>query len=137
MPSSLPPALLNRLRKDEQESNKYLAVSSVEDSIQPVKQSAERKLLSITNKAVDTLEEVLDFGAPKERLAAAEAILDRSPATKQMVAGSTQDQSIPAEALGVLMEGLGKMFSMVVDHRHTELKRAVPVIHPIGETNEP
>lgn len=131
--NALPPTLLTRLRSDEIEANKYLTEASLDDALQPVRQSVERKLLSITNKAVDVLEEVMDFGAPKERLAAAEAVLDRSPATKQVMGGNAQDGSLPAEALGMLMEGLGKMFAVALDQRQLpQPVKADPVIAPKG-----
>lgn len=131
MSNALSPALLARLRKDEVEASKYLADGTIEDGLQQVKQGAERKLLALTHKAVDTLEEVMDYGRPGDRLAAAESILDRSPATKQMVAGQAQEAAIPVEALKSLMEGMSKMFGMAIEHQHTEIKRVQAEPEPV------
>jgi hypothetical protein len=127
----LPANLLERLRKDNASSLMLLETASIPDSTQTIKDLSDRKLLSITTKAVDTLEEVLDYGAPKERLAAAEAILDRSPATKPLLAQADASASLPAEALQILMQGMGKLFAVALDHQHTSIKRAEQVLEPL------
>jgi hypothetical protein len=109
---SLPDALLTRLRKDEKDSNDLLTAGSLPDAVQKVKESAERKLLSITNKAVDTLEEVMDYGAPKDRVVAARKILETSPATKNMQQSIGPETAIPLAAFKGMLEGMAKLFSL-------------------------
>ena len=126
MSNQLPESVLLRLHKDEVESAKQLSTGSLPEAAQTVKQSAERKLLSITGKAIDTLEEVMDGAGPKERVAAATAILDRSPATKPQISNQPTEQAIPLEAIKELFVGMGKMFGQVIDIQHTQIKRAEP-----------
>jgi len=115
--------MLERLRKDELRLLQELPDAQLPDSTAGIKQLADRKLLSLTGKAVDVLEEVMDSGAPKERLAASVAILDHSPATQQQKAVQ-QQESLPMEALELLMNGIGKMFSTVIEHKPSEIKLA-------------
>ena len=126
MSQTLPPALLNRLRRDEVNSNQLLERGELDDAVKAVRNTAERKLLSITPKAVDTIEEVMDMGGTKERLAAAVAVIEHSPATKQQVMGSSQEAAIPVEALKGVLEGIGKMFALGMDHKHSQMRSVAP-----------
>jgi hypothetical protein len=130
MSQQLPASVLSRLRNDEKEVERQLASGQLPETVQTVKQATERKLLSITGKAVDTLEEVMDYGAPKERVAAASKVIDISPATKPQIAGTTNEQSIPLDAVKELFMGMGKMFGQMVDFKHSEIKRAKPLPEP-------
>ena len=105
------PQLVEKLNQENYETQRFLITQPLLDTIEPVKQLAERKLLSLTSKAIDIIEEVADYGAPKERLQAACEILDRSPATKKQDLLLSSDQSFPIEAFKLLVEGMGKMFA--------------------------
>lgn len=126
MSTGLPSSLVERLRKDEVQANQLLTTGLLEEAVQTVKTSADRKLLSLTSKAVDTLEEVMDTSAPKERIAAATAILDRSPATKQNALAGQSEASIPLDALKGALEGMAKIFAIKMEHTHTEIRRVAP-----------
>ena len=127
---SLPDVLVEKLRKDQHEAYRQLQTASLMDCVQPVKENAERRLLAMTDKAIGVIDEVMDFDAPKERLAAAAEVLDRSPATKPQISQAT-DNSLPAEALKTLMEGMGKMFGMALAHIPSEMKVAEGAHYPM------
>lgn len=120
----LPQALLNRLNKDEQEAVKLQARPDTTAAVATpvVRELAEKKLLSMTIKALDTVDAVMDYGDPKERLAAATTVIDRSPATKQLLNTQPVQASVPDAAIQSLMTGLGKLFASMADFKPSEMK---------------
>ena len=104
-----PIELLNKLNTESEAINQSLSTLPSSDSIGIVKQHAERKLLALTPKAIDTLDQGMDASQTKDRLAAASKVLDLSPATRPQVA-SFGEQSIPLDAIKELMTGLSEMF---------------------------
>lgn len=125
---SLPDKLVESLRKQQSEAERFLIDNSSEQSLDQIKELADKKFLSLTGKAIDTAEEVMDYGAPKERLAAASLILDKSPATREeQVIESSGEGAIPMEAFKLLIEGMGKMFNRSLEQQApSPILRALP-----------
>jgi len=121
---SLSDSLVEKLRKEQFEVNRFLTTNLLDDSLEPVKQMAERKLLALTGPALDVLSDNLDSTDQDVKHRAAIAILDRSPATKPTSLQVPTEHSLPPEALKILMEGMGKMFGSLLDHQPTTLKFA-------------
>jgi hypothetical protein len=89
-----------------------LATLNPSDSLPSVKVHAERKLLALTPKAIDTLDDGMNATTTKDRIAAATKVLELSPATRvQTFFGS--EQSVPVEALRSIFESMAKMFKAV------------------------
>ena len=101
--------LVKRLTDEEQSLSHSLATLNPSDSTPSVKAHAERKLLALTPKAIDTLDEGMSCGLLKDRVVAAKEVLDRSPATKQQSIFSSE-QTIPIEALTTILQGMANMF---------------------------
>ena len=101
--------LINRLSDEEAGLSHSLATLNPSDSAVAVKVHAERKLLALTPKAIDTLDEGMSAGLLKDRVVAAKEVLDRSPATRQQSLFSSE-QTIPIEALKTILEGMANMF---------------------------
>jgi hypothetical protein len=110
--ASLPPALVSRLAKQEKEVSLSLATPlPALDSKQPAKDLADRTLLSLTPKALSTLDEAMDSGLTKDRIQAAKEVLDRSPATKPtLLESGTALPQLPPEAVTSLFSGLSRLF---------------------------
>jgi hypothetical protein len=109
--SPLPPSLLERLALDNREVDLVLRTSSPAEAIPLVKDTAERRLLSLTDRAITGVEDIMTNGQPKERLAASLAILDRSPATKPKDALAAAGITLPPDAVAALITGLGSLFN--------------------------
>jgi hypothetical protein len=75
-----------------------------------VREAADRRLLSLTDRAITGVEDIMNNGQPKERLAASLAILDRSPATKPKEGLTGSGITLPAAAVEALITGLGNLF---------------------------
>ena len=101
--------LVKRLTDEEQSLSHSLATLNPSDSAPSVKVHAERKLLALTPKAIDTLDEGMSCGLLKDRVVAAKEVLDRSPATRQQSIFSSE-QTIPIEALTTILQGMANMF---------------------------
>ena len=109
---SLPPALLSRLRLDASSLDESLASSSLPDSIQTGRTYADRRLLHLTPRALDTLERLSSPSASeKVQLSAASEILRRSPATRDSLDLLSSGSSLPLAALSTLSSALSSMAS--------------------------
>ena len=109
--SPLPPSLLSRLASDAAASIEAITSAPLPDATATVRSTSERRLLHLTDKALTTVDTLLESYDPKVRLAAASKILDTSPATKPAATLLPQESSIPVAALKPLFEGLAKLFS--------------------------
>ena len=108
----LPPALLSRLRLDVASLDDSLANSSLPDSIQSGRTYADRRLLHLTPRALDTLERLSSSAASeKAQLSAASEILRRSPATRDSLDLLSSGSSLPLAALASLSSALSSMAS--------------------------
>jgi len=112
-PASLPNSLLERLALDNRRIDTTLTRSTVDEATPLVRESAQRRLLSLTDRALTGVEDIMQNGQPKERLAASLAILDRSPATEQKKAGLEAGVTLPAAAVEALIQGLGNLFQAI------------------------
>lgn len=104
----LPQALLSKLSSEEDSLSLLLSSSPPSSLVPSYKDLSDRTLLSLTPKALSILDETMDSGLPKDRLASALAVLDRSPATKPSLSLSSEP-SIPLEALRSLLSGLSAL----------------------------
>lgn len=108
----LPPALLSRLRQDVSSLDESLASSSLPDSVQTGRTYADRRLLHLTPRALDTLERLSSPAASeKAQLSAASEILRRSPATKDSLDLLSSGSSLPAQVVSTLSSALSSMAS--------------------------
>lgn len=82
MSDVLPPALLARLRSDALSFSESAASSSLSDATSSGRGYASRKLLSLTPKALSTVDRVMSSQNDKDALAAASLVLSKSPATR-------------------------------------------------------
>jgi len=109
--SSLPTSLLDRLALDNTHIETALIRSTPEEATPLVKESSQRRLLSLTDRAITGVEDIMMNGQPKERLAASLAILDRSPATQQKSLSQDAGVTLPTAAVEALIQGLGNLFN--------------------------
>lgn len=107
--SSLPPALLSRLRSDELSAASDLASSPLSSALSSSRSLATRSLLAHTPEAIQTTVSVLRSGSDKDRLAAATLILSKSPATSSDL--STSEASLPPALLSTLASALSSLAS--------------------------
>jgi hypothetical protein len=121
--------LVNKIESEGRDVASSLATLNPSDSLPLVKLHSERKLLALTPRALDVLDEGMSAGLTKDRVAAASKVLDLSPATRiQTTFGS--EQSIPVEALKVIFESMAKMFNARSSFRPS------PVADPIRTVKE-
>lgn len=107
-------SLFDRIAADNKAVESSLIRSSPSEATPLVRDAAERKLLSLTSRAIDITEDVMENGQPRERLGAALAILDRSPATKPKdLASLGASITLPASAVESLITGLGSLFKQM------------------------
>lgn len=111
--SPIPISLLERLALDNRAVDMTLRGSSPSEATPLVKVAAERRLLSLTDRAITGVEDIMTNGQPKERLAASLAILDRSPATKPKDALTAAGITLPPDAVAALITGLGSLFGQL------------------------
>ena len=111
--SVLPTTLLDRLADDNRRAEVALLRSSPEEAAPLVKEAATRRLLSLTDRAITGVEDIMKNGQPKERLAASLAILDRSPATKPKENNLDSGITLPVAAVEALIQGLGNLFAKI------------------------
>lgn len=109
--SPLPPSLLSRLASDTSSSHEAIASSPLPEATSVVRTSSERRLLHLTEKALTTVDTLMDCSDPKVRLSAASKVLDTSPATKPSATLLGAEASLPVAALRPIFEGLGKLLS--------------------------
>ena len=108
----LPPALLSRLRQDSLDLSSSLASSPLPDATSSGRTYADRRLLALAPRALDTLEDLTSSNHDdKIRLGAATEILRRSPATRDSLDLLSSGQSLPASMLAVLATTLSSFAS--------------------------
>ena len=101
--------LLRKIESEGQDVARQLATTNPSDSLAAVRTHSERKLLAMTPRALDVLNEGMEAGQTKDRTLAASKVLDLSPATRiQTVFGS--EQTIPIEALTTILQSMANMF---------------------------
>lgn len=107
-PDSLPPALLNKLNRERSDMASCLATSDLRSAVTASRDYAQRKLLSMTPKALDGLDTLMDSYDPKTRLSAISKVLDSSAATRvdPLASGAISTDALPAAAVTALFEGL-------------------------------
>ena len=133
--SPIPISLLERLALDNRAVDMTLRTSSPSEATPLVKDTADRRLLSLTDRAITGVEDIMLNGQPKERLAASLAILDRSPATKPKDALAAAGISLPPDAVAALITGLGSLFGQmtvappktVLNDDSASLRNATPI----------
>ena len=111
LPAALPSSLLEHLSLDNKRAENSLIRATPEEATPLVKEAADRRLLSLTDRAITGVEDIMQNGQPKERLAASLAILDRSPATKPKESTLGSGITLPAAAVEALIQGLGNLFN--------------------------
>ena len=116
-PPPIPNTLLDRLSLDNQRAENSLIRATPSEATPLVKEAADRRLLSLTDRAISGVEDIMANGQPKERLAASLAILDRSPATKPKESTLGTGITLPAAAVEALIQGLGNLFSAIPQSR--------------------
>ena len=106
--------LVEKLRKEQFELERFQISSPVDQSLEPTRQLAEKRLLALTNPAIQALGDILEnSNDEKSIINAANSILDRSPATKEELAPQAE-QALPPLALKILMEGMSRMMGMAL-----------------------
>ena len=108
--SPLPPSLLSRLASDSARATEAITSSPLAEATQTVRAATDRRLLHLTDRALSTVNTLLECSDPKVRLAAASKILDTSPATKPSISGA-QESAIPIAAITPLFEGITKLLT--------------------------
>lgn len=105
-------SLLTKLGAEQRSNQETLINSSAAEGTLAVKDTAEKHLLALTSKAIETIDSAMDYGDAKTRLAAAKEILSFSPATKPTpVTGLSQSGlTLPPAAVEALLLGLASMF---------------------------
>lgn len=111
MDAPLPPSLLTRLSEDMASANRSVATADLPTSAASMRLYAHRKLLTMTPRALSTLDSLLDAD-PKIALGAATKILDKSLATRDDPANqSLATEALPPAALEALSSALASFAS--------------------------
>ena len=90
MSDALPPSLLARLASDAADASKDLSSPDLSSAVTSSRTAASRRLLSLTPRAINTLERLTSPSvSEKIQLGAAQEILRRSPATRDELDSSS------------------------------------------------
>ena len=118
--------LVEKLRKEQFEIERFLLTKQPDSALEPTRESANKRLLALTNPAIEVLGQILDQSSNDDtRMKAANSILDRSPATKQVIS-EQGERALPLEALQILMSGLRGMLELTLPPKGQDVPIQAP-----------
>jgi hypothetical protein len=105
------PALLASLLDESSSAESSMASDPSSPGTEAVRSVARRNLNALVPEAIRTLETGLNTGLPADRRLAAQAILDRAPATAPSSTSSPPAPALAPEVASLLVTALSRMFS--------------------------
>lgn len=109
--------LLASLREEEDSLHEVLRSSGPKAALQKGRDLCTSLLIDATPKAIRTLAYLSESAAPKERIAAASKLLDKSPLIQDNTASSGGRSSISDEALKTLFSSMGSFLNLALSSK--------------------
>jgi hypothetical protein len=130
------PRLLASLIDESSSIEETLAEDRSSDATEAVRTVAKRNLNALVPEAIRTLETGLTTGLPADRRLAAQAILDRAPATAPSASSAPPAPSLPPEVASLFLSAISKMFSPLSERPAPEriVNEEVAVVVAEGDT---
>lgn len=112
----LPRSFIDRVILDSEALQLSLLHDSVPEATLKTRDLSDRLLLDATPESIETLRSISRCGAPRDRIAAASKLLDKSPATRDPALFSASGASTLSDsAMSSLMTGLSSFLKFALD----------------------